>query len=107
MAGFTQANRSLALETPLGDDVLLLNQATGHEELGRLFEFQLSMQSTNLNLKFKDIIGKNVSIRLEGGTEFGLIRYFNGFIKSFQMLEVNSDIAFKPFLIWYNRMLTA
>ena len=92
MANFTQANRSLALGTPLGDDVLLLTQVTGHEELGRLFEFQLSMQSTNLDLKFEDIIGKNVTIRLEGG-KGSATRYFNGFIKSFQMLDVDNDMA--------------
>ena len=37
----TQKNRELAIETPLGEDALLLISMSGTEELVRLFEYNL------------------------------------------------------------------
>ena len=77
----TQATRHIAIETPLGEDVLLLQSFSGHEELSRLYEFDLDLLSENYEVNFDDIIGQNVTIRMdlpEGGT-----RYWNGFISRF------------------------
>ncbi len=76
-----QATRHIAIETPLGEDVLLLQSFSGQEELSRLFEFDLDLLSENYEINFDDIIGQNVTIRMdlpEGGT-----RCWNGFISRF------------------------
>ena len=67
----TQATRHIAIDTPLGDDVLLLRSFSGHEEISRLFEFDLDLLSEDYEINFDDIIGQNVTIRMElpeGGT---------------------------------------
>ena len=80
----TQKNRELAIETPLGEDVLLMVRMSGAEKLGRLFEYNLELASENQQIKAEDIVGKNVTIRLDLGA--GRTRYFNGHVSSFSQL---------------------
>src|SRR5262245_34893824 len=73
--------RQIELTTPLGPDVLLFRAMHGREELGRLSEFDLSALSTQADIKPGDLLGKNVTIKLElvsGGP-----RYFNGYVTRF------------------------
>ncbi|MFO7884478.1 MAG: type VI secretion system tip protein TssI/VgrG [Desulfobacteraceae bacterium] len=77
----TQATRHIAIETPLGEDVLLLKSFSGHEEISRLFEFDLDLLSENYEINFDDIIGQNVTISME--LEEGGRRYWNGYISRF------------------------
>lgn len=77
----TQKHRTLGIGTPLGEDVLVLRTLSTVEALGRPFEYQLELGSEKADIAFKDILGQNVTIRLElpgGGT-----RYFNGFVSRF------------------------
>jgi type VI secretion system secreted protein VgrG len=67
----TQQNRQVAIETPLGEDVLLLAGMWGREELGRPFEFQLDLTSENQQVKFSDIV---VLQRLHQPLHAGLLR---------------------------------
>jgi len=78
---YTQENRLIAIDTPLGTDVLLLAGFHGIEGISGLFSFELNLLSENHNIKFEDIIGKNVtvSIILADGDK----RFFNGIISSF------------------------
>lgn len=81
MAKPTQAPRHIAIETPLGEDVLLLQSFSGQEEISRLFQFDLQLLSEDYSINFDDIIGQNVTIRLDlpdGGK-----RYWNGYISRF------------------------
>ncbi len=78
---YTQESRLLALETPLGDNVLLLQGFTGTEGISRLFRFDLDLLSGNNSVNFKNIIGQRVSVSVtlpDGGD-----RYFNGFVSRF------------------------
>lgn len=77
----TQKNREIAINTPLGEDVLLLRSFSGTEQLGRPFRYQLELASENHQIKYQDIVGQNVTIRLNLPKDE--IRYFNGFISSF------------------------
>ncbi|MHC4742285.1 MAG: type VI secretion system Vgr family protein [Planctomycetota bacterium] len=77
----TQKHRELAIGTPLGADVLLLAAMSGSEQLGRPFEFQLELVSEDPQIKFEDIIGQNVTVRLE--LSKNATRYFNGYVSSF------------------------
>ena len=87
----TQATRNIAIDTPLGEDVLLLRNFSGHEEISRLSEFDLDLLSEDYEINFDDIIGQNVTIRMElpeGGT-----RYWNGYINRF-VQGVSSSVRF-------------
>ena len=78
---YTQANRLMAITTPLGEDTLLLRSLNGTESISRLFEYHLELLSENDAIDFSSIVGKqaNVRIRLADDTE----RHFNGFISRF------------------------
>ncbi len=77
----TQQDRAIAINTPLGEDILVLRNMTGREELGRLFQYELSLSSDDNAIKVDDILGQNVTIRLD--LEDDKKRYFNGFVSRF------------------------
>jgi type VI secretion system secreted protein VgrG len=81
----TQASREIAIDTPLGEDVLLLRNASISEQMGRLFQIEADLISETPDINFDDIIGKNVTLRLNlvGNKE----RYFNGFVSRFVQAE--------------------
>ena len=87
---FTQENRLIAVATPLGDDVLLLQGLTGNEGMSRLFRFDLDVLSEKNSISFKDIVGQNVTIRITLGDNTP--RYFNGFVSRFA--QSGSDVRF-------------
>jgi type VI secretion system secreted protein VgrG len=75
---YTQVNRRIAIATPLGKDVLMLRGFTGTEAISQLFHFDLDLVSENDSVKFQDLVGKNVTLRIfdaDGGE-----RHWNGFI---------------------------
>lgn len=74
----TQQNREIEIVTPLGSDVLLMREMTVTEELGRLFSINVELGSTE-DIKFEDLLGQNVSIRLNIHRNK---RYFNGYVSS-------------------------
>ena len=65
----------MEIVTPLGED-LLFHAMHGREELGRLSEFQVELLSPKKSIKFDDILGKNVTIKLVLPDD--KVRYFNG-----------------------------
>lgn len=79
---FTQVNRLISLDTPLGKDVLLLQSFTGRESISRLFSFNLDLLSEKNSISFESIIGQKVTVRvnLHDGTSN---RYFNGYVSRF------------------------
>src|SRR5215467_793889 len=79
---YTQENRLIAIDTPLGADVLLLQGFTGHEGISQIFKFNLDLLSEKNDIAFKDIIGQRVTITVllsDGSSK----RYFNGFVSRF------------------------
>lgn len=82
----TQAHRIAAISAvgSLAEDKLVLYRLTGHEELGRLPEFQAEVHS-DLNLSDVDggaLLGENVTVRMELPDDE--TRYFNGYITRFE-----------------------
>lgn len=77
----TQTNRRIAIATPLGKDVLLLRGFTGSEAVSQPFHFDLDLLSENDSIKFQDIVGKNVTLRIHDID--GAERHWNGFISRF------------------------
>ena len=73
-----QAQRRLAVTTPLGEDALVLTAFAGHEEISRLFSYQLDMISDNDAVDAAQIVGKNVTFSVAMADDSP--RYFNGFV---------------------------
>ena len=74
--------RSMEIETPLGDDVLLFHRMHAREELGRSSEFHLELLSDPRTvIDFDKILGKNVTVKVTLADESR--RYFNGFVTRF------------------------
>jgi type VI secretion system secreted protein VgrG len=79
---FTQENRFLVINTPLGTDKLLLRSFNGYEAMSQLFSFQLDLLAEDENVDFGAIVGKNVTFSVMlGDGETG--RFFNGFVSRF------------------------
>ncbi len=95
---YTQENRFIAIETPLGKDELLLAGFRGNESISSLFHFDLDLFSENHNVAFEDIIGQSVTLSmiLNDGSQ----RFFNGIISSFcqerggSLSGSNEDLAY-------------
>jgi len=77
MPDYTQANRPLAVVTPLGEDVLLLVGLNGHEAISQLFSFQLDLLAEDRSkVKFDKLLGRPIGVRLLLPEDKE--RYFNG-----------------------------
>jgi type VI secretion system secreted protein VgrG len=87
----TQENRLIGIETPLGKDILLLRGFSGQEGISRLSNFDLDLLSHDPDIKFEDIIGKRVTLRVTLGSEKK--RYFNGFISRFSQTGSDRGLA--------------
>ena len=80
---YTQANRLIAIDTPLGEDALLLQHLSGREGISQLFRFSADLLSEKSNISFQDIVGKNVNLRIRLADDSA--RFWNGFISRFAM----------------------
>jgi type VI secretion system secreted protein VgrG len=81
MATYTQENRLLSVNTPLGKDVLLLTGFSGREAMSRLFSYQLEMFSEDEGILPKDLVGKPVAWAVQKAP--GGPRYFHGIVSRF------------------------
>jgi type VI secretion system secreted protein VgrG len=86
---FSQKNRTLKIDTPLGEDVLILEELSGQEGISTIFSYELSLISPKKDLDYKLIIGKpvTVSICLLNGNA----RYINGIITRFAQGESGTN----------------
>ena len=77
MPAYTQANRPLAVGTPLGEDALLLIGFSAEESISRLFSFHLDLIAENeTKIPFEKLLGQSITVRL--AQENQRHRYFNG-----------------------------
>jgi len=81
MPKYTQDNRFIKLETPLGKDALLLQGFTGSEGVSQLFHFDLRLHSENRAVSFPSIVGKKATIKIQLSSKEE--RCINGLISSF------------------------
>jgi type VI secretion system secreted protein VgrG len=70
----------MEIKTPLGEDLLFYG-LHAKEELGRLSTLQLDLLSKNGKIALDDILGKNVTVKVELPDDS--TRYFNGYITRF------------------------
>lgn len=83
--GYTQDNKLMSIDTPLGKDELLLARFSGKEGMSRLFEFELELLSENHEIDFKEIIGKAVTIKIKLFDDKE--RFFHGVISRFSQIS--------------------
>lgn len=74
----TQKDRMMALHTPLGDDVLLINSLSGTEGLGRLFNYDVEATTEKNDIDFDKLLGQGVSVSVNDDT--GKTRWFHGIV---------------------------
>ena len=87
-----QKARLIAIETPLGEDTLILRSFRGREAMSEMFSFHLDCVSdTEYTLDFKKILGQNVTVSLE--LPDASKHYFNGYIKRFVQLPDTGGLA--------------
>jgi len=86
-----QSKRQIGIDTPLGANVLVLRNLTATEELGRLFQIDAELLSENFQISFPQIVGQNVTIRLE--TIQAAPRFFNGHVRSFRQTGAVGRLA--------------
>jgi type VI secretion system secreted protein VgrG len=91
MASFTQANRPLAVTTPLGTDVLLLTGLTVEEAMSRPFRIRLEVLAQNsTSVAFDQLLGASITVEMElagSTTPRQNKRYFNGICNRFAQGE--------------------
>lgn len=85
-----QANRSIVVTSPLGEDVLLFHSMNVNERLGRLFQFDLDLLSNDPEIKLQDILAQNVTVRYQRSD--GENRYFNGFVSQFSQAGMHGNL---------------
>jgi type VI secretion system secreted protein VgrG len=81
---YSQDNRLIAIQTPLGANSLLLGKFSGRETVSGLFHFSADLLSEDDNVQYKAIVGKpvTVSMLLPDGK-----RFWNGIVSKFACLE--------------------
>jgi len=87
---YTQDNRIIAIDTPLGKDVLLLHGFAAQEAISRLFRISAELFSENATIDFTKIIGQQVTVSLQ--LPDGSKRYFNGHVSRFA--QTGADARF-------------
>ncbi|HVN21286.1 MAG TPA: type VI secretion system tip protein TssI/VgrG [Dongiaceae bacterium] len=88
---YIQDHRLLAIDTPLGKDVLLLQQLNGYEGISRLFSYELDLLAhDNESISFDDIVGQKVSITIT--LPDGSPRYINGYVSRFTQAETDERL---------------
>ncbi len=76
---YTQDNRPLALQTPLGPNALLLETFTGTEAISEPFRFDLQfLHESKTPIAFDKLLGQKVSVRV--GQKAEQPRWFHGIV---------------------------
>ena len=86
MPTFTQADRPLAIYTPLGDDVLLVTAFRASEGISRLYRYETDLiAETGTAVPFDRLLGAGMTVELRPPD--GPTRYFDGLVKCFSQGE--------------------
>src|SRR4051812_38046669 len=100
MPKFSQADRPMAVATPLGPDVLLLQGFSGSEALSRLFRFRLDLLAESItDIAFDQVLGQGVTVTM--AMSDGSERFFHGIVSKFGQGEQVSSPAGNAFFTRY------
>ena len=76
------------VETPLGEDVLVLKSMSGSEEISRLFQYQLELVSDDPAIDAKRVVGQKLTLTID--LPSGGERHFNGYVSRLVRAETLS-----------------
>ena len=82
MIKLNQENRQARIDTPLGNDVLLLQQFSGTEALSQDYHYSMTVLSEDPSIDGNALVGKRISATYSD--EDGRSRHFNGFVSRFE-----------------------
>ena len=82
MIKLNQENRQARIDTPLGNDVLLLQQFSGTEALSQDYRYSMTVLSEDPSIDGNALVGKRISATYTD--EDGRSRHFNGFVSRFE-----------------------
>jgi type VI secretion system secreted protein VgrG len=89
----TQDGRPIKVKTPLGKDVLLLEQFDGKESISQPYEFHLHMVSLSKSLDIEALIRKPVTLYYQLPDDKMKYRYINGLCRGARMLELDMGLT--------------
>ncbi|MDZ5645697.1 type VI secretion system tip protein TssI/VgrG [Nitrospirillum sp. BR 11828] len=78
MDGYTQAERLLGIESPLGPDQLLLEALEGREGISMPFEFRATVRALDDDIDPAALLAQSVDLKLR--VDDGVYRVFNGVV---------------------------
>ncbi|MEM6468436.1 MAG: type VI secretion system tip protein TssI/VgrG [Planctomycetota bacterium] len=87
----SQKLRPVQVESPFGADELLFYRMTAKEELGRPFEIELELLSSNHQLDLLDALGKPMTVTME--VSGGGSRVFSGWVNRFTQAGTQGTLA--------------
>ncbi|MGY4491399.1 type VI secretion system Vgr family protein [Pseudomonas sp. TE3610] len=88
---FSQSSRLVQVYSPLADNVLLLKDMGGVEELGRLFAYDLQLTSQDPAINLNLLLGKPMALGL--GLDNGSTRYFHGVVSRCSQVNGRGQFA--------------
>lgn len=90
-AAFTSDTRLYQLETPLGQDSLLVESFVGKDELSTLYEYRVTCLSTDTHIELKTLLGQQAVLytRLADGTQTTR----SGYASSISQLGADGGLA--------------
>ena len=77
MAAYSQADRPLKIDTPLGDDAVLIEKLHGTEAVSELYRFQLTLLAEKA-VPFEKLLGQAVGIEMARARRQAAIRARHG-----------------------------
>jgi type VI secretion system secreted protein VgrG len=92
------------LETTLGPDALVLAHVSGHEELGRLFEYDVDAVSERSSIAPDSILGTNVTLSFDTDVQ-DTPRYLNGFVTRISELGEVRTAAYRSGIAYGYRLV--
>ncbi|MFZ6747644.1 type VI secretion system Vgr family protein [Undibacterium sp. Ren11W] len=93
LGDWTQHQRVLRLNTPLGPNQLMAESFTGVESLSEGFKFEIIALSGNAHLALRSLIGQTVLLELMTANASTALRPFHGHVTRVETLGSNGGLA--------------
>ena len=87
-----QTGRLFHLDTPLGEDVLLVKRMRGEEHISELFRYELDLVSDDFDIDFDQMVGKPVTLGIRQSDNESF-RYLNGVVSKFVLYSDEGRLA--------------
>lgn len=101
--------RIARIHTPLGSKKFNVLDVNGRESISDIYQFFVSLSSSDLAVQASALIGKGVAIQLETASTQKSSRYFHGIVKSFKLggtllnQQRHYQLSFVPW-IWFGSL---